>query len=301
MNRRRFALVASTLSLVAAGCAGPASPISSAPPSASQALAPSAVASPVASTGRIVASPTTAAASVATYRLFIETNADLLVQRTTAFTDAVIAGNVDQAKALFASARAPYEAIEPVAEVFGDLDPDIDARINDVAAGAQFTGFHRIEQELWTKNSTAGMTPIAKKLIADVTTLQGLVKTVDLDPATIANGAVGLLNEVSSSKITGEEDRYSHTDLSDFEANVVGSLAAFTALEPLLAPRASSLGTTIDRRFAAVLSALQHYKKGADYVPYTAITSSDTKSLSAQIDALADPLSQVAAIVVTAQ
>jgi iron uptake system component EfeO len=247
------------------------------------------------------ASLAAAADSVATYRAYIEMNTDLLVTRTKAFTDAVIAGKVAQAKALYAPARVPYEAIEPVAEVFGDLDPEIDARINDVPAGGSFTGFHRIEQALWQKNSTAGMATIARKLLTDVTQLQALVKTVDLDPATIANGAVGLLNEVSSSKITGEEDRYSHTDLWDFEANVVGSQAAWTAVRPLVVAYSPALVSSIDSSFDAVLAAIKPFQKGDGYVAFTTLTPADTQSLSTLIDALADPLSQVAAIVVTAQ
>jgi iron uptake system component EfeO len=138
-------------------------------------------------------------------------NTDLLVTRTKAFTDAVIAGKVAQAKALYAPARVPYEAIEPVAEVFGDLDPEIDARINDVPAGGSFTGFHRLEQALWQKVSTAGMTPIAKKLMTDVTQLQALVKTVDLEPDTIAKNTAPILNEDTSSKINDHKNTYHHT------------------------------------------------------------------------------------------
>ena len=179
--------------------------------------------------------------------------------------------------------------------------PAIDARENDVAAGAAFSGFHRLERALWQQNSLVGMAPIAKKLLADVITLQGLVKTVDLDPATIANGAVGLLNEVSASKITGEEDRYSHTDLWDFAANVVGAQAAFSAVRPLVAARSATLATTIDAGFRAVLDALQPYQKGTGFVLYNTLTAADTQTLSQLIDALADPLSQVAAIVVSAQ
>ena len=95
------------------------------------------------------ASSETAADAVATYRTYLETNTDLLVQRTKAFTDAVIANKLTEARDLYAPAREPYEAIEPVAESFGDLDPAIDARENDVAAGAAWTGFHRIEKALW--------------------------------------------------------------------------------------------------------------------------------------------------------
>ncbi|HLY15262.1 MAG TPA: iron uptake system protein EfeO [Candidatus Limnocylindrales bacterium] len=289
MTPRRSLALAFAATLLVAACAGPAvAPATSSSAPVEQSTGPQ-------------ASQATAADSVATYRAYIEMNTDLLVTRTKAFAAAVEAGKVADAKALYAAAREPYERIEPVAETFGDLDPAIDARINDVPAGGTFTGFHRIEEALWSKNSTAGMTPIARKLVTDVTQLQTLVKTVDLDPATIANGAVGLLNEVSASKITGEEDRYSHTDLWDFEANVIGAQEAWTAVKPLVVSRAADLAATIDQGFSAVLDALQPFQRGDGYVLFTTLTPTDTQTLSQLIDALADPLSQVAAIVVTAQ
>jgi iron uptake system component EfeO len=290
MIKLRAAAVGFAIVVLVAGCSGTGNPgpASSSAPLSQDSSAPD-------------ASAPLAADSVATYRVYIEMNTDLLVQRTTTFVDAVVAGKIGDAKALYAAAREPYERIEPVAEVFGDLDPAIDGRENDVPAGGTFTGFHRLERALWQQNTTAGMAPIAKKLLADVIKLQALVKTVALDPATIANGAVGLLNEVSASKITGEEDRYSHTDLWDFEANVVGAQAAFNAVRPLVVTRAAALATTIDAGFAAVLAALQPYQKGDGYVLFTTLTVTDTQTLSHLIDALADPLAQVAAIVVSAE
>jgi iron uptake system component EfeO len=290
MIKLREAAVGFAVLLLVAGCSvtGSPGPTASSAPLSQDSSAPG-------------ASAPLAADSVATYRAYVETNTDLLVQRTTTFVAAVVAGRIADAKALYAAAREPYERIEPVAEVFGDLDPAIDARENDVPAGGTFTGFHRLERALWQQDTTAGMGPIAKKLLADVIKLQALVKTVALDPATIANGAVGLLNEVSASKITGEEDRYSHTDLWDFEANVVGAQAAFNAVRPLVATRAAALATTIDGGFAAVLAALQPYQKGDGYVLFTSLTPTDTQMLSGLIDALADPLSQVAAIVVSVE
>jgi iron uptake system component EfeO len=242
-----------------------------------------------------------AADSVATYRAYIEQNADLLVQRTRPFVDAVVAGKIAQARALYAPAREPYERIEPVAGVFGDLDPAIDGLESDVPAGGTFSGFHRLERALWQQNTTAGMAPMAKKLLADVIQVQALVKTIDLDPATIANGAVGLLNEISATKISGVEDRYSHTDLWDIEANVVGAQAAYNSVRPLVVSRATALATTIDGGFSGVLAALQPYQKGAGFVSFTTLTPADTQAFGQLIDALADPLSQVAAIVVSAQ
>jgi iron uptake system component EfeO len=119
------------------------------------------------------------------------------------------------------------------------------------------------------------------------------VKDVDLQPGAIANGAVELLNEVSASKIAGEEERYSHTDLVDFEANVDGAQAAFEAVKPILEQKNPELASEIDAKFAAVTSALAPYKTGTTFVSYTDLTKPDTKALSTVIDALAEPLSQV--------
>ena len=151
--------------------------------------------------------------------MYLEQESAVLVSETKEFTDAVKAGDVAQAKAEFTNARVHYESIEPVAESFGDLDPEIDAREGDVP-DAEWGGFHRIEKQLWVDGNTTGMAPVADKLLTDVKELQAKIPGIDLEPAQIANGAVELLNEVAKSKVTGEEDRYSHTDLYDFAANV---------------------------------------------------------------------------------
>lgn len=50
----------------------------------------------------------------------------------------------------------------------------------------------------------------------------------------MVGGAAGLIEEVAASKISGEEDRYSHTDLWDFRANVEGSQKIVDLLRPQL-------------------------------------------------------------------
>ena len=88
--------------------------------------------------------------AIAQYRGYLEHNTDELVEETKPFVAAVIAGNVAEAKSRYAAARIPYERIEPVAESFGDLDPRIDARANDIPPN-EFGGFHRIEKALWAE------------------------------------------------------------------------------------------------------------------------------------------------------
>jgi iron uptake system component EfeO len=227
----------------------------------------------------------------------VATNTKALVTKTEAFAAAVESGDVERAKALYPAARIPYERVEPVAESFGNLDPEIDAREGDVPA-AKWTGFHPIERGLWIDGTTAGLTPLARGLVADVKRLEAKAADLDLQAAQVANGANALLDEVSASKITGEEERYSHTDLVDFEANVEGSRAAFNSVSPLLRERDPALADEISRRFDAVEAALRPYQRGSGYVSYTELTKADKRKLAQSIDALAEPLSQVAALIV---
>ena len=235
--------------------------------------------------------------AVTAYRAYVIAQAAVLQKRTTAFTDAVRSGNVARAKKLFPVAREPYERIEPVAESFGTLDPEIDARAGDVPA-ASWTGFHRLEKMLWVdKSSAASMTPAATKLDADVARLVELVKTADYETAQIANGAKELMDEIGASKVTGEEDRYSHTDLYDFQANVDGARAVFDSLEPILTVRASSVAAGITKGFADMSSALAPYRAGDGWVLYTTVKPAERRDLSRVVDKLAEPLSKMSAIV----
>jgi FTR1 family protein len=228
------------------------------------------------------------------YRDFLEDETASLVTGVEQLRDALASGDVAAAKRAYAKARVPYERVEPVAESFGDLDPRIDARANDVAK-SKWTGFHPIERKLWVENTTKGTAKLADGLVADSRKLQGLVRTVKLEPAQVGNGANELLGEVSKSKITGEEERYSHIDLLDFDANVEGARAAFDAIRPALASKDPDLVAEIERRFGLVDAALRPHETVDGFVPYTSLAKPQVRRLSEVIDALAEPLSQAPA------
>jgi iron uptake system component EfeO len=231
-------------------------------------------------------------AAVDEYKAFVVEQTEQLVRDTSLFTSAVIAGNVEEAKELYAPARVPWERIEPIAESLGDLDPNIDAREGDVPED-EWRGFHRLEEALWIDNTTEGQEDYALQLQADVETLQEEVSDLQLEPTDLVTGSIELLNEVSSGKITGEEERYSGTDLYDIQANVEGSQAAFEALQPMLKERDPDLVAEIDERFDAVYETLAPYRDEYGWVPYTDVTEDERRQISQSIDALAEPLSQI--------
>lgn len=237
------------------------------------------------------------AEATASYQRYVNSQADALITKTTEFVNAVKAGKVDEAKALFPVARIYWERIEPVAESFGDIDPKIDGREEVIEEGMEFTGFHRLERDLWQDGLQADSSAMADRLLADVTELVGMAKTVELNPLQLANGAKELLDEVATGKITGEEDRYSHTDLYDFRSNVDGSQAAIAALRPVLMERDAALVATLDERFAAVDDLLETYRSGDGFKLYTELDEDDIKGLAEAVDALGEPLSKVAGVV----
>jgi iron uptake system component EfeO len=231
-------------------------------------------------------------AAVDEYRAYVVDQSDQLVGDTALFTGAVIAGDVEEAKETYAPARVHWERIEPIAAALGDLDPSIDAREGDVPDD-EWRGFHRIEQSLWVENTTEGQEQYARQLQTDVEQLQEEAQNLELKPADLATGSIELLNEVSAGKITGEEERYSRTDLYDIQANVEGSEAAFEALRQSLEHRDLKLVAEIEERFAAVHETLAPYRQGDRWMPYTEVTENERRTISQSIDALAEPLSRI--------
>jgi iron uptake system component EfeO len=241
------------------------------------------------------------AAATASYSRYVRSQTDTLLVKTEEFVTAVKNNEVEKAKALFPITRTYWERIEPVAEIFGDLDPKIDGREEVVEEGMEFTGFHRIEKDLWGSGDVSKDGPIADQLLADVKEIVAKAQAEKLSPLQLANGAKALLDEVATGKITGEEDRYSHTDLWDFNANIDGSKAAIASLRPVLEQRDPELVKTLDTEFANVDAALAEHRAGDGWKLHTELTEADLKALSDAINALAEPVSKVAAVVATSK
>jgi len=262
------------------------------------------------------------------YAAFVKDQVGQMLPAVTTFAAAYAAGDDATAKAQFPIVRGYYERIEPVAGSLSDLDPKIDYRELDAQAdGIPWTGFHRLEKDLWqpakdalnSDQSTpawqnwAPSTPAERKtyadgLVADVQTLYDYVHAGDFEKnlesqgiAALSNGASALLDEVATGKIEGEEDWWSGTDLYDFTANVEGSKMAFSLVHDLAQSKgatAAALVARIDKGYADIEAKLASYgsfDKG--FVPYSQVTEAQRRELSDLINALAEPLSQLTSTV----
>lgn len=226
------------------------------------------------------------------YVAYVRSQTVTLDELTAEFTAAVDAGDLAEAKRLYPLVRTPYERIEPVAEAFpDDLDPRIDLRETDLEPRQTWTGFHAIEKQLWEDGAITGDTrALAQQLSDDIGELVAGVQAeefrAELTPVQIASGAQGLLDEISTSKITGEEDIFSHTDLYDFQANLEGSRAAVASLEKAITERDPELLAEITGRFDAVQALLDTHRSGDGFVSYDTVDETQRRALSDALDTL---------------
>jgi iron uptake system component EfeO len=239
------------------------------------------------------------------YREYVEDQTEQLVAMTAEFVVAYKARKDDEARALYPVARMPWERIETVAESFGDLDPKLDLREADLEPGQKWTGWHRIEKDLWparAKNyeplSKAQRVAYSDDLVKNTAILHERVPELTFSADEIANGSRGLLDEVATGKITGEEEYWSRTDLWDFQANIEGAFVGFDGLRPLLKQKNPELDSQIAAKFATVQALLDAQREGDGFKTYDKLTKAEIKELSDAVNALSEPLSKLAAAVV---
>ena len=269
---------------------------------------------PPAPTGTV---PSIVAQGTKDYAAYVVSQVNQLNDAVKALDAAIQSGNMDAAKTAYAKARAYYEHAESSVEGFvipgfaaddnaGNLDYLIDMRESTpVDAKVGWKGFHAIERDLWQSNAiTAATKSESSELVANVGKLQGVVANLQYKPEDLANGAADLIEEVQNTKITGEEEAFSHIDLVDLAANVEGAQQAYAALRPGLQKIDANLVSQIDQQFEAVLTTLDAYRDASalgGYKTYTAaVRASDAPKLTAVIQPLHDSLSKVAQKVATA-
>ncbi|QZH68886.1 iron uptake system protein EfeO [Mycolicibacterium farcinogenes] len=230
------------------------------------------------------------------YKTYVTNQASELVTVTEAFVGTIKKGDIEGAQPLYSRARAYYERIAPVAQSFpNDLDRRIDLREPDLRPGENWTGFHRLEKNLWMSKPPPDTNAIADQLAADVKELDAAIKNPKwtIGPAEFIGGAQRVLDEMATNAITGQEDIFSHTDLWDFQASLDGSRIAVGSVRPIVDERRPGFGVQIDQAFAAVEGVLDSHHWNDGFVYYDSVTEPERQELSQAIQALSAVVRQV--------
>lgn len=286
-----------SLGLVSAGCSGTASQATPLP-------VPAVPAAPPATSEQLVQT------AVTEYKAYASGQVDELVAKTKTFTDAVRAGDLAAARAAYAPSREPWERIEPIAGLVEVIDGKVDARVDDFAGvdDPAFTGWHRLELLLFERGTTEGGKPFADQLDADLATLKSEFPALQIPAVNVPTGAAELIEEVSQGKITGEEDRYSKTDLWDLNANLQGSQDAIRMLTPALQQADPELLNKINVGFTELNATLAPLREGNGWKPFcqqddkfaspicpgVTVPRTTIDTMKAQLAGLSENVSQVA-------
>lgn len=208
--------------------------------------------------------------AVEQYKEYVMEQIEAMIANNLVFTNAVRAGDLEAARNAYAPARVAWERIEPIAGLIEEIDGAVDSRVDDFAGpdDPEFTGWHRLEYILFELETTEGGVPFADRLDADLQILSEEMTGLELPPAAVAVGAAELVEEVSQGKITGEEDRYSKTDLWDFNANLEGARAVIELLAPALREADPELLDRINAGFDELDATLADLRDGDGWVLY---------------------------------
>ncbi|KTS95675.1 multidrug DMT transporter permease [Pseudomonas oryzihabitans] len=226
------------------------------------------------------------------YRVYLNQQSRLLLQGITTLQQALAAGDLQQAREAYAAARLPYQRLAATAQRFAELDNRLNARADYYEQRERdpaFGGFHRIEQGLFVADSTAGLEPVAARLQQDATALRDALLGQSLPPEQLSGNAARLLHNLASTRISGEEERYSQLVLPGFAANLEGTRKVIDLLRPLLSKGHQDLQQQLDTRAQAFADAL-----GDQQRPYASLSASDRDRIAKAAQALADSLDQVA-------
>ncbi|UUO01561.1 EfeM/EfeO family lipoprotein [Mycolicibacterium novocastrense] len=306
MNRYlAWATPIAVVGLILSGCSNESSSSGSGTTSAAETAAETTSAAPA-------VDPAILDKAAADYKAYAQSNIDELQRVVKVFTDAVRAGDLKAAQDAYAPSRLPWERIEPIAGLVEEIDGKIDARVDDFAGvdDPKFTGWHRLEYLLFEKNTTEGGAPFADQLDKDVADLKAQFPAVEVKPIDVSNGAAELIEEVSEGKITGEEDRYSKTDLWDFDANMQGSRDAVNTLSAALVQADPALLGKIEAGLNSVFDTMRPLRRGDGWVlfctendpypsprcPEVTVTPDVIDKLKAELAGLSENLSQVSGV-----
>ncbi|CAN7519908.1 iron uptake system protein EfeO [Pseudomonas sp. LjRoot277] len=228
------------------------------------------------------------------FRVYLSTQSSALIKAVTALEHAIEAGDLTQAQALYVPARAAYQRIAPAAQRLAELDNTINARADYFEKREQdpgFTGFHRIEYALFQQRNLDGLTPVAQRLITDVTTLKQQLLAQSLPPEQLVSILVRNLNSMADVRASsGEEERYSHTDLNGFAANLDATRKVVDLLRPLLNKSAAELLPKIDSAVTALDAELNGFKVKEGYASYDSVSAEQRQQIADKAKALADAL-----------
>lgn len=167
------------------------------------------------------------------YERYVSGQLPRLAADVAALRGSIVRGDRATARRDWLTAHLLYERLGAAYDAFGDLD----AAINGLDRGPDWTGFHRIENGLWHDAALPGLLAQVDTLQKNVTALRHQFATAQIDPLQIGIRAHEISENALQFSLTGIDDYGSHSDLATIQANQRGTVTVLGLVASLLRSR----------------------------------------------------------------
>jgi len=238
------------------------------------------------------------------YRTYVANELSTLRSQVAALAAAIGSGNLAQAQSAWLTAHLTWLDIgqdDGAYGCFGALGGEIDGLAAGHPLGTAdpgFTGFHRIEFDLWTKHDPSA----AATATATLQSLLGQLVKVPLStylPATptgIGNWLLRpheVLEDALRDSLTADDDYGSGTDLASITADVAAARELLRELEPALDPVAPHLVGDVRGELDSLIEAIDATRANGAWVPIENLPIRQRQQVDADVGAALETLAPI--------
>jgi iron uptake system EfeUOB component EfeO/EfeM len=238
------------------------------------------------------------------YRTYVAAKLSTLQDEVAALAAAIGAGNLAQAESDWLTAHLTWLDIgqdDGAYSCFGQLGNQIDGLAAGHPQGTSdpgFTGFHRVEFDLWTNDdlsAAANDTATLQNLLAEL--VEAPLSTYL--PATsngIANWLLRpheVLEDADRDSLTANDDYGSGTDLASITADVAAVREMLTVLEPVLDPLAPHLVHHAGLEFDALVGAIDATRANGAWVSLQNLPTRQREQVDSDVGAALETLAPI--------
>ncbi len=261
------------------------------------------------STGRYVPPP----AGIATVQLFhplelytayAEQTLGQLRGRLASLQGAIAAGDRPLAERRWLTAHLTWLLVgqdDDAYGAFGDLGDQIDGTTAGVVGGThstRFTGFHRVELDLWHGSPLTTATKDTAHLVRLVGKLTPQLVSADLPTTTPAlDGWVlrahEILEDALRDSLSQDDDYGSNSDLASLTADVGATQEMLAVLSPLIVPRAPKIVPTAERQLRALDTAVLAVRTANGFPAISALPARSREQIDSDTGAALETLAPI--------
>jgi high-affinity iron transporter len=233
------------------------------------------------------------AGPISAYRAYVEQELTLESSQIQLLATAITGGQISAARSAWLTAHLTWHRIGGAYDAFGALGTSIDGtadRLQDGTASPQFTGFHKVEMDLWENDSLTAAAVDTTTLLTDVNELALKFPTEFIPATELPLRTHEILEDALRDELSGEDDYGSGTDVASVEADVDGTRELLSLLAPLLRPRAPDLMSTITTQLDTLDTALSAARVDGQWVAVDEVPQAQREQVDGAIGAALETL-----------